>query len=74
MSGKLLFQLPGFNPIEAEWQSRNGNHIAFGLEDSIKVWDRSGRISWEQRAKRPNLKWDYEGQILSIIQQKTHSR
>ena len=43
MSGKLLFHLPGFDPIQSVWQSRSANYIAFALEDSIKIWDRSGR-------------------------------
>ena len=74
MSGKLLFQLPGHNPTQSEWQPRGGNYIALAMDDSVKIWDRSGRVLWDQRAKRAHIKWDHEGQYLAVIQQKMHSR
>ena len=73
MSGKLLFQLPGHNPSQSEWQPRGGNYIALAMDDNVKIWDRSGRVLWDQRAKKANIKWDYEGQYLAVIQQKMHS-
>lgn len=73
MSGKLLFQLPGHNPSQSEWQPRGGNYIALAMDDNVKIWDRSGRVLWDQRAKRAHIKWDYEGQYLAVIQQKMHS-
>ena len=72
MSGKLLFQLPGINPIDCAWQSRGGNVLAISTGDHVRIWDRSGRVVHDQPIKRAQLAWDADGQILAILALKSY--
>lgn len=72
MSGKMLYQLPGINPVDATWQSRGGNVLAIATADHVRIWDRSGRVVHEQPVKRAKLAWDTDGQILAMMAQKSY--
>ena len=69
MSGKLLYQLPGYHPTQLEWQAKGSNFVALAMDKAVKLLDRSGRVIWDQSIDKPTIAWNMTGQLLSMTQE-----